>query len=372
MDSWIGVIAIYLMGLVVVIFVIAAIIGAFLRQKHRACRELNDQNWYLQISLSRKDALSQWFLVLGSLALVNAVYVINNNFGEIFSWRLVLLISVLIFGLVAYFGRSVYCAAIGIIGFLVWWAAQTSFWQIKNNVVYSAVIAAPVGLMWLAILLYAAGFWQMRKMAWKRFGAAYAIIGLIVMNFLLFSFSTKSGLSFLEEMTARGGIFDVWQNLIALLIIGGLTFAAIGYGWMGKILIKWEAFFTAGLFVLFGLLFALPDQSLLTGNYYSRQLTSAGLLWAAIFNFLLLFEILGVIFAGYLRREIWMINFGAVLLIIFTAVKYFDWFFKFMDKSVFFIVAGIMLFVIGWAMERGRRYLAQTIQPRDDVNQENQ
>jgi uncharacterized membrane protein len=42
-------------------------------------------------------------------------------------------------------------------------------------------------------------------------------------------------------------------------------------------------------------------------------------------------------------------------------VKYFDWFFKFMDKSVFFIVAGIMLFAIGWAMERGRRYLAQTI-----------
>ncbi len=347
---------------------------AFLRQKHRERRELNDHNWYLQMSLSHKDALGQWFLVLGSLALANMVYAANNNLGEIFSWRLVLLISALIFGIVAYFGRSVYCAVIGIVGVLIWWMAQTAFWQIKSNTNYSAVIATPAGLMWLAILLYAAGFWQMRKTAWKRFGAAYVTIGLLLANCLLFIFSTESGLNALEEMTARGGVFDAWQNLIALLVVASLSAAAIIRGRISKTLIKGEAFFAAVLFLIFGLLLvALPGQSLLTDNYYdARQLTAAGLFWAAVFNFALLFEILGVIFAGYWRREMWMINFGAVLLIIFTAVKYFDWFFKFMDKSVFFIVAGIMLFVIGWAMERGRRYLAQAIQPPATANQENQ
>lgn len=372
MDTWTAIIVNIFVVVAIIILIIAAIIGAFLRQKHRARRALSDQNWYLQISLSRKDALSQWFLVLGSLALANAVYAINNNFGEVLSWRLILLISVLIFGLIAYFGRSVYCAAIGIVGVLIWWTAQTSFWQTKNNIGYSAVIAMPVGLMWLAILLYAVGFWQMRKMAWKRFGVTYAIIGLIVMNLLLFSFSTESGLRFLEEMTTPGGIFDVWQNLVALLVVASLSGAAIVYGWIGKALIKWEAFFATVLFFIFQLLTVLPNQSLLIDNHYTSQLTAAGLFWAAIFNFVLLSEILGAIFAGYLRREIWMINFGTVLLIIFTAVKYFDWFFKFMDKSVFFIVAGIMLFAIGWAMERGRRYLAQTIQPPITDNQENQ
>lgn len=369
MNSWIGIIAIYLAGILIVIFAIVAVIGAFLRQKQRGSRELNENNWYLKPSLSPKDAMSQWFLVLGGLALVNMIYAINNNFNGPLSWRLVLLIAVLIFGALAYWGKSIYAAALGIVGFLVWWAAQTAFWQPPEGI-YIQGLAAPIGLMWLAVLLYTAGFWQMRKSAWKRFGIVWASIGLVLANFLLFVFSTELGLVALEEMIARGGIFDVWQNTISLFIIGGMVVIALLYGWSRKIVLAQEAFFSGILFFIFGLLLALPDQSLFDGNRWSSQLTATGLFWAALFNLVLLFEILGVIFAGYLRREIWMINFGAVLLIIFTAVKYFDWFFKFMDKSAFFIVAGIMLFAIGWGMERGRRYLTRSI--NSQINQSNQ
>lgn len=359
MNSWAWLIFYVLGAVAIIIFVIVALFRAFLRQRRRHGYGLNERDWYLQLSLLPKDAISQWFLVLGSLALANTIYVINNNFGDPLSWRSILLISVLIFAAVAYFGKSVYTAAIGIVGFLVWWMAQTSFWQAQDSSQYYTTLAVPVGLMWLSILLYAAGFSQIKRMAWKRFSIAYMGIGLVLANFLLFAFSTESGLRFLQEMTTRGAVFDVWQNVIALLVVGGLVTVSVLYGWSKKILMYQEVAYIIWLFLLFGLLITLPAQSLIIGKG-AGQLTGAGLFWAVIFNFTLLFEILGVIFVGYLRREIWMINFGAVLLVIFVAVKYFDWFFKFMDKSVFFIIAGILLFTIGWAMERGRRYLAQS------------
>ncbi len=366
MDSWIWSMVSMVFYIISLIFVPILIIGAFLRRRRRHGRELDESNWYLQLSLSPKDAMSQWFLILGGLALANMIYAINNNFGSPLSWRLVLLAAILIFGALAYWGKSVYAAAIGVIGFLVWWAAQTAFWQPPEGI-YVWGLAVPIGLMWLAILLYVAGFWQMGKSAWKRFGVAWVSIGLILVNFLLFVFSTRSGLLVLEEMIGGDRIFDAWQNVISLFVIAVMVAMALLYGCFKKIVLVEEATFAGILFFIFGLLAALPDQSLFESK---RQLTALGLFWAAVLNFALLFEILGVIFAGYLRREIWMINFGTLLLLIFTAVKYFDWFFKFMDKSVFFIVAGIMLFAIGWGMERGRRYLTRSI--NSQINQSNQ
>jgi len=70
---------------------------------------------------------------------------------------------------------------------------------------------------------------------------------------------------------------------------------------------------------------------------------------------------------GYLKRENWLINLGAFFIFILIFVKYFDWFFAFLDKSIFFISAGILLFVVGWFMEKGRRYLLSTIKKERGV-----
>ncbi|MFA6376462.1 MAG: hypothetical protein WCX69_03640 [Candidatus Paceibacterota bacterium] len=340
---------------VIIITAIVAVIGAFLRSKKRHF-ESSGQNWYLQVALSRKDALSQWLLVLGGLAAANAIYTINNNFASFLSWQSVLLGGVLVFAAAAYFGKSVYCAAIGIIGFLVWWAAQTAAWQSgAANVYYVASI--PAGLMWLAIFLYAAGFMQAQRESWRRFSIVYTFVGILLANLLLFIFSTQSGLLALGTMTSGMRLFDSWQNTVSLFIVGAITAMLAAYAWSKKIILEKEAIAMAALFLIFGVIVALPDQQ----TFSNGVLAPAGIAWAAVMNFALFVEILGLIFAGYFRREIWMVNVGAIFLIIFVAVKYFDWFFKFLDKSVFFIIAGILLFVVGWAMERGRKFLAQTI-----------
>lgn len=124
------------------------------------------------------------------------------------------------------------------------------------------------------------------------------------------------------------------------------------------------------LAIIFIVIALLPEQQLFIRQgmtiYYGtsfsgNELSASGILWAIIFNLAIFFELLGLIFSGYLRREKWLINLGVFFLFILILVKYFDWFFTFLDKSVFFIGAGILLFAVGWFMERGRRYMISNI-----------
>ena len=73
---------------------------------------------------------------------------------------------------------------------------------------------------------------------------------------------------------------------------------------------------------------------------------------------------------GYVKKEKWLINLGAAFLFMLIIVKYFDWFFTFLDKSIFFIGAGILLFIVGWLMEKGRRNILQNIStPKQQTEQ---
>jgi len=344
---------------VIVVAAIVGVIGAFVRSKKHSLSVSNDRTWYLQLSLSKGDALSQWFLVLGALALSNAIYVINQNFGAPLSWQTILLFAGLIFVVCGYLSKSVYAMVIGIVGLLVWWVDQTIAWSFPGGQAFEAVTAIPVGLVWLAILLYVAGFIQAKFPPWKRFAAAYTFIGILMATTVLFIFSTRSGLEALESMIERSYLFDVWQNLVSIFVIGVATTLMAIYAWADKRVSAKEVAACAVLFLLFGVFLVLPDQNIFFNSNY--ELSATGIFWAAIINFALFFEILGVIFSGYLRKELWLVNMGTIFLLIFVAVKYFDWFFDFMDKSVFFLVAGVLLFGVGWTMERGRRYLVKSI-----------
>ena len=49
-----------------------------------------------------------------------------------------------------------------------------------------------------------------------------------------------------------------------------------------------------------------------------------------------------------------------------SRVDRFDWFFTFFDKSIFFISAGIILFIVGWFMEKGRKYMLSITKEEHD------
>ena len=150
---------------------------------------------------------------------------------------------------------------------------------------------------------------------------------------------------------------------LILYLIASSTVISI-YAVAQKLISPFElmaALILAGLFSLTAL---LPEQKMFfqTGNFYSGGgLSETGVFWALIYNLAIFFELLGLLFSGYLRRETWLINLGALFLFLLIIVKYFDWFFTFFDKSIFFIGAGILLFVVGWFMEKGRKYMISNI-----------
>jgi len=124
-------------------------------------------------------------------------------------------------------------------------------------------------------------------------------------------------------------------------------------------------FLIAFLFLLTLIILVFPHKNLFTE---SNELSGLGIFWAVVFNLMLFSEIVGIIFLGYFNNKNFFINLGIVFMSILIFVKYFDWFFAFLDKSIFFIGAGILLFVVGWFMEKGRRYMLSAIK-KEEISQ---
>lgn len=66
-----------------------------------------------------------------------------------------------------------------------------------------------------------------------------------------------------------------------------------------------------------------------------------------------------LIFTGYQKSEIQIVNMGIFWLSVFIFAKYFDFFWGLMDRSIFFLVGGLILVLGGIAMERKRRQIKE-------------
>jgi len=323
-----------------------------------------DREWYLRFALSKEDAVSQLFLLLSFFFLGVTLLAFNRDLGDPFSWRTVLFITSVI-GLVgAYYFKTIYTLVFSLVGITSWWGAQAAEWLQNKDIKASAIFA---GLAFIALLFYALGHLHEKEIKFKRFALVFLVLGIIAITGALFFFSTKPGLGVLGGMTKGEPIFGSWQITLSLFIfivsIVGVTLYSAGKRLISPFELIAVFVFTA----LFGLIVLLPEQNMFvqSGSRYSiyrgGELSGSGVFWALIFNLAVFLELLGLIFSGYLRKEGWLINLGAFFLFLLIIVKYFDWFFTFLDKSIFFIGAGILLFVVGWFMEKGRRYILKDI-----------
>lgn len=334
------------------------------RAKHR------EREWYLRLSLSKEDALSQWFGLLAFLFLALAMFGLNREMGEWLSWQTVLGLVVLI-GLVAAYGMKMrYVLIFSLGGVLVWWSAQVVKWTQSQQL---QEISAVSGLILIGLWLFMLSRWQARQEVLKRLSLIYLVWSLVVVTGWLFYFSTRVGLMTLQGIS-KGNSF---LSFLPLTLMWGVLFIGLwlglGYSWYKKILAWYEAVGAGVLAALFGIITFLPPQVMFINGQFgwgylsdSGQLTAEGLSWAVVFNVLIFVELVAIIFLGYLRREKWLVDFGAVILFLLVIVKYFDWFFSFLDKSLFFIGAGFLLLIVGWLMERGRRYVLAEINSQNN------
>lgn len=77
----------------------------------------------------------------------------------------------------------------------------------------------------------------------------------------------------------------------------------------------------------------------------------------SVANLIFAAGIIGIIFLGYTRKSIAYINIGLLFFVLLIIARYFDFFWKLLPRSLFFIAGGLILMLGGIILERKRRQI---------------
>lgn len=359
-DSWIYFIFGFLLVAGLVVFGLVRLVMHFVRGR----KKFSGGGSHLQIAFSREDGLSQMFLLLSLAFLGVTFFSINRNLGAPLSWQTIVFALAVLSLAAAYRFKSIYVLCAGLITSLIWWLAESVFWTAGKN----AANAVSVTIAFLIFLImFSVGSLHNINPKWKRSALVYKLLGSVGVIGLLFIFSTQGGLRLFQSALEGGPFYASWQLSVSLLVLAAGLAVSV-YEAVAKKTMSWNLAAAVSLLGIFFLLIPFfPNKPLwdISGGYYyaggAGGLSGYGVVWITIFNLLTLLALLGLILSGYRQKEPWQVNFGAVFLFFFILVKYFDWFFTFMDKSAFFIGAGVLLFVVGYFMEKSRRKIVQQL-----------
>ena len=81
--------------------------------------------------------------------------------------------------------------------------------------------------------------------------------------------------------------------------------------------------------------------------------------WAVLFNVLFAAIALGIVYAGFLNDEAWLVNLGVVFVAVDLVARYFDVFWDALPRSVGMIGAGLLVLAIAYVLERQRKRLLE-------------
>lgn len=317
---------------------------------------------------SKEDALSQFMLLLATAFFGVFLFVLSKRVGsDLFDWKAAILLTMIFSTIIAHYYKAIVPLIFAIPEFFAWWGFLSAEWVEKYGVKPIAVLsvfALVFAYLYLEGLIHEA--LSEKYKFFKKFSLVYMIFGMVSSLGMIFFLSTEAGMRGIQEMSAGKSIFASWQLSFALIFFAAAIIAAIAYlALKDKSRAIMHELAGAGILaILFGIMPFLPKQDLFftKHSYYNpgglgilSRIAPFGIFWLILLNLLALALCLGVIFIGYLRKENWIINLGALSLGILILVKYFDWFYNSMDRSVFFLIGGVLLFIIGWGMDRSRK-----------------
>jgi uncharacterized membrane protein len=300
-------------------------------------------------------AATESAFLLAACLLGATLALLNQNIGKPANPETILLLAVIAAIFTAYYYRLSATLLIGIGAVYIWWSAQVSDWTNSRAMIISGIAAITA----IYYLLSGLHFRQLKNTA---FYYIYLIISSVTILGLLTALSSSQGLEMLETSSKPGGDGG---GMIAGALIAFLAavFVLGSYYNLNK---KNTSIYEISFFII--VISAILAAGLASGpelvsgyGYSNREFSGTGIILAALFNLLAFAGFLGFIFTGYQRQDLRVINIGTFLLFLFIISKYFDWFFKFLDKSLFFIIAGVLMVGLGWFMEKGRRRLINTL-----------
>lgn len=308
----------------------------------------------------KKDFLSQIFVLLSIAFLGTAFLALNKNYGEPLSWQIILLITSIIGIILAYYFKFIYIRALSLIGIILWWGIESSLWIYKLEIKTSALFS---GIALMFLITYLIGIIYEKEIRQKRLALMYQISGLIPITGFLFFLSTKAGIMFLEESLIGNSVFASEKLTFSILLFLVFFILTLAFSLKFSLISKYEAAAVSAIFIILASLAFLPEQNLFAYKgyfpHFNLDFSVTGITYIVILNIFVFLELLGFMIIGYIRKEGWRVNLGAILMFVFISMKYFDWFSAFHNKSAFFIV---VLLIAGFLMRKGRKYLTADMQ----------
>jgi uncharacterized membrane protein len=207
----------------------------------------------------------------------------------------------------------------------------------------------------LGTLLYGLGKLHSQYGPTRAFAATYEVIGLVVTMAAIYLLSFRfpyDGISYSEV----GVDVKVATQLWVLFYLAGTGAVAAIAGAAAMQIKRRLTLMTLpyeGAATLIVLALAYLVVSVGAGN---------DVLYHVLFNLLLLAGIIGLVFAGYFWRKEAFINVALIFFGLDIVTRYFELSWDLLDRSLVFVVAGLILLGGGFLLERGRNKMVNRME----------
>ncbi|MCA9393424.1 MAG: DUF2157 domain-containing protein [Candidatus Omnitrophica bacterium] len=298
----------------------------------------------------RKDypLVGNALLFLGSLLfgvtvfLIAQIYHVNaNSHWLVLTWILGILPLVYCF-------QNKAIAGLSTILFYVW-IGLFVFRGFTVNASQHNFVALPALYLVSAVMVFAFGGMHAWREEWQGCARVVRLISikaamgaLFLLTFKVFSGEWSHFFSVSDSLAKVTAQFSM---SFALILIAAIIAVALNSLWSTRSDTnhRWEGAIGGALLSLTGLFFYFP---------------SATSVYTVLFNMAFASIVLALLIIGHWREDIKLVNIGMSSLSIFVLVRYFDFFWDLMPRSIFFMIGGLILVVGGLSMERKRRQLS--------------
>jgi uncharacterized membrane protein len=254
----------------------------------------------------------------------------------------------------AYLLRFKTLLSLSLIVLLIWLGMETHSWLPHGAFEFSGAIpggAKFISLYFMAgLALWGLGLMHRGYERLQKISGPYIVVGMLL----------TFGTGFLFTFDLYGGKFGapvLWPFYLALSVL--FLLALFGLALSSEKPPGWvlEGVF---LFVLLGLSLYLTFLfSGLPGRGHKDFVLAANLIFAL--------AVLIILFFGYLREFPVYVNIALLFFVLDLVVRYFDFFWELLPRSIFFIIGGLFLLTGGVLLERKRRKILGSFRkPQDE------
>ena len=226
--------------------------------------------------------------------------------------------------------------------------------------------ALPVFLIVVGLLLFEFGGLHYLQEGWRGVARSYRLVGVNGVMLALFLLTFRFTLEVYAVENVQGGAIvssplTVWLfiGMLAVLIVKLLYLRKAHY----RVGLRWEHGVSVVLLAASLLYFFKPPTQTYPGMpLLTSSLASDGPLslfaYALLFNLLAAMMIVLLLWIGYRREDMPLVNTATVWAFVIIVARYFDLFWDLLGRTTFFIIGGILFLALAIMVEKWRRVLS--------------